>query len=141
MQQPDARQAKRVLVAQLVLTPLLTVAALAFGTSVALSALIGAATCLLANWVFAVLVFRQYRAQEPGMLLMRFYGAELLKLTLVLGLFATAFVAVEGLDLPALLIAYLTTQVLPTVVVSGTGRAPAPGARRGFDSGWGQRRN
>jgi len=143
MQQPDARQAKRVLVAQLTLIPLVTVVGLAFGSSVAVSALIGGSICLLANWVFAVLVFRQYKAQEPGMLLLRFYGAEVLKLTLVLALLATAFLSVEGLHLPALLIAYLTVQVLPAVLVSGADGCRGGGRRldRDLHQGWNGRRN
>lgn len=119
MQQPDALQAKRVLALQFALTLILSAVALSFGVSVALSVLIGAAVCLLANSIFAFWVFRQYRAQEPGLLLMRFYGAEVLKLSLILGLFAVAFATIEGLNLPALLIAYFAVQVLPAVFASG----------------------
>jgi len=119
MQQPDVLQAKRVLVGQLVLTLLLVAAGLILGTSVALSVLIGAVVCLLASSVFAYWVFRQYRAQEPGSILLRFYGAEVIKLSLILGLFAIAFTTIEGLNLPALLTSYFAVQVLPAVFASG----------------------
>jgi len=124
MQQPDVLQAKRVLVGQLVLTLLLVAAGSMLGASVALSVLIGAVVCLLASSVFAYWVFRQYRAQEPGSILMRFYGAEVIKLSLILGLFAIAFTTIKGLNLPALLTSYFAVQVLPAVFASsrGTGR-------------------
>jgi ATP synthase protein I len=126
MQQPDALQAKRVLVVQLAMTLILPAAALPFGKTVALSVLIGAAVCLLANGIFAIWVFRQYRAQEPGSLLMRFYGAEIVKLSLVLGLFAAAFATIEVLNLPALLAAYFAVQVLPAVFAPGRGARSTP---------------
>ena len=121
MQQPDALQAKRVLVIQLAMTLILTAGTLPFGMSVALSVLIGAGVCLLANAIFAVWVFREYRAQEPGSLVMRFYGGEIIKLSVILGLFVAAFTMIDGLNLPALLIAYFAVQVLPAVFASGWG--------------------
>ena len=121
MQQPDALQAKRVLVIQLAMTLILSAGTLPFGMSVALSVLIGAGVCLLANAIFAVWVFREYRAQEPGSLVMRFYGGEIIKLSVILGLFVAAFTMIEGLNLPALLIAYFAVQVLPAVFASGWG--------------------
>ncbi|MEA3274340.1 MAG: ATP synthase subunit I [Pseudomonadota bacterium] len=121
MQQPDALGVKRVLAVQLAMTLILSAAALPFGASVALSVLIGAIVCLVANAVFALWVFRNYRAQQPGALLMRFYGAEIAKLMLILGLFAVAFTTIEGLNLPALLAAYFAVQVLPAIVASSAG--------------------
>ncbi len=120
-QQPDALQVKRILILQLALTLILTTAALPFGIPVALSVLIGAAVCLAANSIFAFRVFRHYRAQDPKAVLVRFYGAELIKLALVLGLFAVAFMTSKGLNLPALLIAYFAVQVLPAVLAPGWG--------------------
>ncbi len=115
---PDARQAKRIVVFQSVVALAAALVGLVFGLSVALSVLIGAGVCLLANAVFAIWVFRGYRAQEPERLLMRFYGAEAAKIVLILGLFAGAFLTIEGLNLPALLGAYFVVQVLPPVVVA-----------------------
>jgi ATP synthase protein I len=112
MHQPDALQAKRVLIVQLIFGLAAVAVALLFSVSVAISALIGAGSCVVANALFTALVFRGYRAQEPGRLVMRMYGAELLKLGLLLGLFTIAFVALDGLNLPVLLGAYLAVQVL-----------------------------
>ena len=118
MQQPDVAQAKRVLLAQLALTLTLVAATLPAGMAVAVSVLIGAAVCLLASSVLAYWVFRQYRAQDPGSLVMRFYGAEIVKLSLVLGIFVIAFTTNEGLNLPSMLAAYVAVQVLPAVFAS-----------------------
>jgi len=126
MQQPDVLQAKRVLLAQLALTLVLTVAAAPFGASIALSVLVGSSACLLATAVFAVRMFQGYRAQAPGSLLMRIYGAEAAKLALVLGLFGAAFATIEGLNLPALFAAYLAVQVLPAIVASQWGAGLKP---------------
>lgn len=109
---------------QALLTLTLTVAAVPFGAHVALSVLIGAASCLLATAVFAFWVFRRYRAQRPEALVMRFYGAEIAKLALVLGLFAIAFATVDGLVLPLLLAAYFVVQLLPTVLAPRWGADP-----------------
>lgn len=126
MHQLDAPQAKRILIGQVVLTLVLTAAALPFGTHIALSVLIGAAVCLLATAVFAFWVFRRYSAQRPDLLLMRFYGAEVAKLVLVLGLFAVAFLTVKEINLPVLLTAYFVVQVLPTVLAPRWGAGSKP---------------
>jgi ATP synthase protein I len=124
MDQPDALQAKRVLIAQLALTLILTAVAVPFGSSAALSVLIGSAACLLATAIFAAWVFRRYRAQRPDELLLRFYGAEVLKLAVVIGLFAVAFATVENLNLPALLGAYFVVQVVSAVFAPRWGASP-----------------
>lgn len=124
MHPSDASQAKRVLIAELALTLVLTATAIPFGTLVALSVLIGAGTCFLASAIFAFGVFRNYRAQQPDALVTRFYAAEVAKLAVVLGLFGLAFATVGNLNVPVLLAAYLAVQVLPAVFASSTGARP-----------------
>lgn len=82
------------------------------------SVLIGSGVCLLANGLFAASVFRQYRAQHPERLLLRMYRAEAAKLALIIGLFVVAFVTLDGLNIPALLAAYLVTQVASTLIAA-----------------------
>jgi ATP synthase protein I len=118
MHQPDALQAKRILILQLVFALTSVAIALLFSVPVAISALVGAGSCVIANALFTVLVFRGYRAQEPARLVMRMYGAELLKLAVLLGLFSLAFVALDDLNLPVLLGAYLAVQVLATLTAA-----------------------
>jgi len=123
MHQPDALQAKRVLIAQLALTAILTAVAVPFGMPAAISVLIGSTACFLATAVFALWVFRRYRAQRPDELLLRFYGAEVVKLAVAIGSLVFAFVTIEGLNLPALLAAYFAVQVLPAVFAPRWGAA------------------
>lgn len=119
-------QLKRLLLWQAVFALLAVLVALPFGAVALKSAGIGAGVCLLANWVFAQRVFRRYRAQQPGDLVLRMYGAEIVKIVLILASFALAFATIEHLNLPALLGAYLAVQVLPALfAVRPDGRPPA----------------
>jgi ATP synthase protein I len=118
MQQADVAQAKRYLKVQAILGTASVAAALPFGGPVALSALIGAGACLIANALFAASVFRGYRAQEPERLLLRIYGAEVTKVALILGIFALSFASIDGLNLPVLLGAYLVTQLVSPIAAA-----------------------
>jgi ATP synthase protein I len=91
---------------------------LPFGATVVVSAAIGGGVCLLANWVFALRVFRRYRAQAPSEIALRIYTAEVVKIVLVLSLFALAFATLANLNLPALLGTYFAVQVLPALFAS-----------------------
>ena len=123
MQQPDPLRVKRVLYIQIVMT--LGLAALAFlvSRSLALSVFTGAGASTAANSLFALMVLKRYRAQEPGLLVMRFYAAEIIKIAVVLAVFVAAIVLLEDLNLPALLGAYFVVQVLPALLASETGTA------------------
>jgi ATP synthase protein I len=112
----QATQARRVLVTQAILAPIAGVSTLAFGILPALSALIGGAVCLVANGAVVLWVFRDYRAQAPEALVLRLFGAEAIKVALVLGLFAAALVLVEALSLPFLLGGYFAVQVLSPIL-------------------------
>lgn len=131
MQKADARHVKRVLIIQALLVFVAVAFALPFGGPVAVSALIGSGACLLANALFAVWVFRSYRAAHPEHLLIRIYVAELAKLGLLLGLFAIAFVTADELNIPALLGSYLITQIASSLLAAPAGDRPrATSAKR-----------
>ena len=100
--------------------------ALPLGSSVAISVLIGAGSCLAANALFAASVFRGYRAQEPERVVLRFYGAELAKIVVILALFAVALKMIDGLSAPVLLGAYAITQVGSSLIAAQTDRRPGP---------------
>lgn len=108
-------QLRRLLLWQLGFAALALLVASPFGLMALASVGIGAGACLLANWLFAAWVFRRYRAQQPGDLVLRMYGGEVVKITLILALFAVAFATLEDLNLPALLGAYFAVQVLPAL--------------------------
>ncbi|MFE8035379.1 ATP synthase subunit I [Thiohalocapsa marina] len=115
---PDRVQLKRLLLWQVVFALAATLAALPFGLAVTASAAVGAAVCLLANWVFALRVFKRYRAQQPGEIVLRMYGAEIIKIAMILALFSVAFATIDSLNLPAMLGAYFAVQVLPALFAS-----------------------
>ncbi len=123
MQQPDAPQAKRVLLIQIVLTLTLTAIAAAFGPIHAFSVLVGAGVCTLANALLAFWIFKPYSAQEAVFLVMRIYAAEIIKIVFILVMFAVAFALIEGLNVPALLGAYFVVQVMPVLIAPSNGAA------------------
>jgi ATP synthase protein I len=114
----DRTQLRRLWQAQAVFAFVAIIAAVPFGGAALMSAAIGAGVCLLANWVFALRVFRGYRADAPTALALRIYVAEMVKIGLILGLFALAFATLANLNLPALLGAYFAVQVLPALFAS-----------------------
>ncbi|WP_462329140.1 ATP synthase subunit I [Thiohalocapsa halophila] len=118
----DRVQLRRLLLWQVVLGVIALMLAAPFGVTAFKSAAIGAGVCLLANWVFALRVFRQYRAQAPTELALRIYSAEIIKVVLILGLFALAFATLANLNLPALLGTYFAVQVLPALFASRPAR-------------------
>ncbi|MCU0585548.1 MAG: ATP synthase subunit I [Desulfobacterales bacterium] len=117
--------AKRVLFLQAILTLAVTVAAAAFGLVPALSVFIGGLACLVANAAVALVIFRDYQASQPAQLLSRLYAAEVLRILLLIGSFAAAFLTIDGLSLPALLGGYFLVQVLAPMIAAQT----APNAR------------
>lgn len=126
--QPHDPQIKRVLRVQLAMTLLLPILAWPFGASIALSVLIGAGVCLVANLAFAYWVLRGHQAPDAKALGARLYGAEIAKLGLILVLFALSFAAIEGLNPLALIAAYFAAQVLPAILASVAGAGQTPGS-------------
>lgn len=114
----DARRAKRILVAQLVATLIVSLFGLLFGPREGLFALIGGLTATIANGLFAYWVFGRYRAAEPGRLVSQFYGGELLKLAFIGVAFALAIVWMEPLRPLALFGAFFVVQVLPPLLAN-----------------------
>jgi ATP synthase protein I len=113
---PDRTQLKRLLIWQSILAASVCVVAVPFGMSTVLAAATGAGACLLANWYFTLRVFQRYQAQEPGRLLARIYGAELVKIVIALAVFGLAFATLEDLNPLALFGAYLAVQIVPALL-------------------------
>ena len=103
---------------QVVLT-LLLAAGLAFkGAEHGYSALIGGGIATAANGLFASWVFRPYRAQQPGHVVARMYGAELAKLALVALAFVGVFLWVEPLSAAALFGCFLVVHLVPAAAAA-----------------------
>jgi len=118
--------ALRVLFFQGTLTIVASVAAMPLGLPSALSVLVGGAVCLAASAAVVPMLFRDYRAQAPGTLVSRFYGAEAVKIALLIGLFAAAFATIDGLHLPLVLVSYFAVQVLPPIIAAQGATRPNP---------------
>lgn len=118
MLQLTPKQAKSLLKAQALIGAIAAACVAPFGTHLALSVGLGALVCLLANALFGWLVFRDYDAGQSGEIVARFYGAEMVKLVLVIGAFAAAWTLVDSLSVPALLGGYLATSLLPPMLTS-----------------------
>ncbi|QIK38868.1 F0F1 ATP synthase assembly protein I [Caldichromatium japonicum] len=122
MQQPNAHQVERFLGLQAIFGLILIGITLPFGSPVAISVLIGAGTCWLANILVAAWIFRAYRAQARGRLVARFYRAELVKIVLVLALFGAAVVLYSDLNILSVFVAYVLVQVVPTLITVQSNR-------------------
>jgi len=114
----DAKRAKRILITQVVFTLLVAGVAWSLSQPAGVSALLGGAIATFANALFAVGVFARYRAQDPGKLVFRFFGAELLKLLFVALAFGVIFAWVKSLHVVALFSAFLVVQIMPPMLAN-----------------------
>ena len=108
----DWQRAKRLLWTQVGMVVVVGLASLVAGKVAALSALLGGCIALGASAMFAFWVFMPYRAQQPGVLLTRFYMAEVGKLVFVACAFAVVFVWVRPLNAVALFVSFFLVQVV-----------------------------
>jgi F0F1-type ATP synthase assembly protein I len=111
------RQIERVLLAQMVMTIVIALLMMVFGSMHALSALMGGGISACVNGLAYLSVFRPYRAQETGDLMTKLYGVEFQKLFLTGLLFAGVFAAMGQVSLAALFGTYLVVQVGVPVLV------------------------
>lgn len=124
MRSIDEALVRKALLYQVGLT-LLVAAGLVFtGAEHGYSALIGGGIATVANGLFAWWVFQPYRAQQPGHVVARMYGAELAKLAFVALAFVGVFLWVEPLSVAALLGCFLVVHLVPalTAARASTGR-------------------
>jgi len=112
----DWQRVKRLLVIQSGLVVIAVLAGTTFGKVAALSAFLGGVIALGASALFAFWVFAPYRAQQPGVLLTRFYIAEVAKLLLVACAFAVVFIWVRPLNAVALFVSFFLVQVVSPVL-------------------------
>ena len=118
----DARRARRIVLAQFAAALVVAGLALFADGIAALSALIGGSTAAAGNALVARRVFGPYDAREPGRLLGRFYGAEILKLLFIALVFGAVFARVEQVNVGVLFGAFVVVQVLPLLLVNRLAR-------------------
>ena len=113
MAQHSSTAALQSLALQLGVTLLAAAALVPVGTDWALGALLGGGIAIAGNLLTVMLVFRNYRAADPGALTTRMMGAEVGRLVLVAAGFAIVFVTVEEPAVFALLGSFLVVHLLP----------------------------
>jgi len=113
MQITNKSQACKAVLAQLVMTLLISAVLAVVAMHHAYSALAGGLIASSANAFFSFWVFSHYRAQHPNKLVARLYGAEIAKLILVGVLFAAAVQLIDPLSGGALFGAFLLVYLMP----------------------------
>jgi ATP synthase protein I len=114
----DARRARRLVLAQLIMAVVVASLAGLHGLHTARDALVGGLAAWLGSAVFAAWVFGRYRAQEPGRIVARFYGGELVKIVTIVLVFAVAMWGLDDLNPIAVFGAFLAVQVLPPLLAN-----------------------
>jgi ATP synthase protein I len=117
MQLTGNSQIRHIISAQFGFAIFIALALLLFNQLYAWSGLIGGLISAMINGLTARKVFVPYRAQEPGEVLARLYGAEVRKLFLTGVLFAMVLILLEPLSVGALLGSYLFVQVAVPLIV------------------------
>jgi ATP synthase protein I len=117
MQLTGNSQIRHIISAQFGFAIMVALALLLFNQLYAWSGLIGGLISASINGLTARKVFVPYRAQDPGDVLARLYGAEFRKLFMTGVLFALVLALVEPLSVGALLGSYLFVQVAVPVIV------------------------
>jgi ATP synthase protein I len=117
MQLTGNNQIRTIVALQFGAALIIGMALLVFGKTVALSGLIGGLIAALANGFFARRSFARYRAQDPGKIASRMFGAEIQKLILTGLMFALTIVTIKPLSIGILLGCYLCVQVAVPVIV------------------------
>ncbi len=117
MQPTGNSQIRHIISAQFGVAISVALALLLFNQLYAWSGLIGGLISASTNGLTARKVFLPYRAQNPGEVLARFYGAEFWKLLLTGILFAVVLISVEPLSFGALLGCYLFVQLVVPIIV------------------------
>ncbi len=114
----DARRAKRLVLAQLATVVVMVLLTSLYDLRIARDAAIGGLAAWLGNALLALRVFGPYRAQNPGRIVARFYGGELLKIVVIVLVFAAAMRGLEDLNPVAVFGAFLIVQVLPPLLAN-----------------------
>lgn len=106
---------------QLVLTLILALVLLLFGKEAAVSGVAGGIAATAGTLLFALKLFGEYRAGEPGQMLGGILGAEVAKLVVMMLIFAAAIRWYEPLNIVAMLAVWLVVHLTPGIMIAVTG--------------------
>ena len=101
----------RVFWVQCLLTATAAAASMPFGRAAALSALVGGINSLVPTAYFAHKVLRRSRGARGGQALGMWLRAEVAKIAIICGMFAAAFVWLQGLDMVALFAGFIVVHI------------------------------
>jgi F0F1-type ATP synthase assembly protein I len=104
------------IMAQCLLTVIAAIILFPFGLVYAYSGALGGGIATISNALFARKVFGEYKAQNPGLLLAKFIGAEVQKIIVIALLFASAIIWFDVLSYATLFGAYLFVQVVSLIL-------------------------
>ncbi len=116
LSQASRRQVFRFVLAQLLITFVLSAVLLIYDCVVAYSSLVGGLIATLASAWFAIKVFRVEPTVAAETLLTTFYVGEIYKFILTGAMFAIVFVLMKPLSVVALLITYFIVHMTPAVL-------------------------
>jgi len=118
VQKQKRNEARSLLKWQLIFLFLLPIVLLVFDKTIAYSGFLGGLLAVVASSVMSLMVFRQYRAQEPEKVLAKFYSAEIVKIMITVTGFMLIIVLVNPLSFVTLIIVYFIIQILPAVLIN-----------------------
>jgi F0F1-type ATP synthase assembly protein I len=101
----------KMIMAQCLLTVIAAIILFPFGLVYAYSGALGGGIATISNALFARKVFGEFNAQNPGMMLARFIGAEVQKIIVIALLFASAIIWFDVLSYATLFGSYLFVQI------------------------------
>ena len=101
----------RVFWVQCLLTATAAAASMPFGRAAALSALVGGINSLVPTAYFAHKVLRRSRGARGGQALGLWLRAEVAKIAIICGMFAAAFVLLQGLNMVALFAGFIVVHI------------------------------
>jgi len=116
LSQASRRQVFRFVLAQLLITFVLSAVLLIYDCVVAYSSLVGGLIATLASAWFAIKVFRVEPTVAAETLLTTFYVGEIYKFILTGAMFVIVFVLMKPLSVVALLITYFIVHMTPAVL-------------------------
>jgi ATP synthase protein I len=111
-------EVKTLLRNQAILTALITLTFVPFGTELALSAMLGGAIVIFTGIITSLMMFKKYRAQQPEKMVAGFYGAEIAKLIITMAAFALIVLNIESLNFLTLLTVFFIIQVVPAIYLA-----------------------
>ena len=118
MQVQKNAEARKLLILQGALLAVIPLTLLPLGSTVAISGFLGGAIAFVSSLIMYLLVFRQYRAQQPEKILAKFYSAEIAKLIIAMAAFAVIVLNVQPLSFASLILVYFVIQVIPALLIN-----------------------